>query len=136
MPDQTGRVIVITGANTGIGFEAARVLASRGGRVLLGCRSEPKANEAMDRIRALHPAAQVEWLALDLASLASVRSAAEQLQQEPFLDLLINNAGVMVPPRSRPRMASSCSSGSITWATLHSRVCCWTSWPVVRVPGL
>ena len=100
VPDQTGRVIVITGANTGIGFEAARVLASRGGRVLLGCRSEPKANEAMDRIRALHPAAQVEWLALDLASLASVRSAAEQLQQEPFLDLLINNAGVMVPPRS------------------------------------
>lgn len=99
VPDQTGRTALVTGANTGIGFDTARVLALRGARVLLGCRSEDKAAEAIDKIRASKPDADVSWLPLDLASLKAIKAAAEQVNQEPHLDLLINNAGVMVPPR-------------------------------------
>ncbi len=100
VPDQTGKTALITGANTGIGFEAARVLAARGARVLLACRSEDKASDAMQRIRAKHPQAVLEFVPLDLASLASVRQAAHQVLQHSRLDLLINNAGVMVPPKT------------------------------------
>ncbi len=99
VPDQSGRTILITGANTGIGYEAARVLAGKGARVLLGCRSAEKASAARDRIRALHPKAEMELLALDLGSLQSVRDAAAEAAQEERLDLLINNAGIMIPPR-------------------------------------
>ncbi|MEM9621916.1 MAG: SDR family NAD(P)-dependent oxidoreductase, partial [Pseudomonadota bacterium] len=98
VPSQEGKTFLITGANTGIGFETARVLAGQGGRILLGCRDETKADEAMARIHALHPAAQLRWVPLDLASLASVREAAADVAQESRLDVLINNAGVMVPP--------------------------------------
>lgn len=97
--DQSGRTIVITGANTGIGYEAARVLAGQGARVLLGCRSAEKASAARDRICALHPKAEVKLLSLDLGSLQSVRDAAAEAAQEERLDLLINNAGIMIPPR-------------------------------------
>jgi NAD(P)-dependent dehydrogenase (short-subunit alcohol dehydrogenase family) len=97
--DQTGRTILITGANTGIGYEAARVLAGRGARVLLGCRSADKASAARDRIRALHPKAEMELLSLDLGSLTSVREAAQEAAKEERLDILINNAGIMIPPR-------------------------------------
>ena len=99
VPDQSGRTIVITGANTGIGYEAARVLAGEGARVLLACRSAEKASAARDRICALYPKAEVELLALDLSNLQSVRDAAAQLAPEERLDLLINNAGIMIPPR-------------------------------------
>jgi NAD(P)-dependent dehydrogenase (short-subunit alcohol dehydrogenase family) len=99
VPDQSGRTILITGANTGIGYEAARVLAGQGARVLLGCRSADKASAARDRIRALHPKAEVELLSLDLGSLQSVREAAAEAAQQERLDLLINNAGIMIPPR-------------------------------------
>jgi NAD(P)-dependent dehydrogenase (short-subunit alcohol dehydrogenase family) len=98
VPDQSGRTIVITGANTGLGYEAARVLAGKRARVLIACRSAQKARSARDRILALHPAAEVATLELDLASLDSVRQAAAELAQEPRLDVLINNAGIMVPP--------------------------------------
>lgn len=100
VPDQTGKTIFITGANTGIGYEAARVLAARGARVLIGCRSEERAQGALDRIRARVDGADVDWIPLDLASLSSVRLAAEQVGREPRLDVLINNAGVMVPPKT------------------------------------
>ncbi len=100
VPDQTGKTFLITGANTGIGFEAARVLAARGGRVLLGCRDESKADGAMERIRERVPQADLEWVALDLASLQSVIAAAAKLHAEERLDVLINNAGVMMPPRT------------------------------------
>jgi len=100
VPDQRGRTILVTGANTGIGFEATRVLAARGARVLLGCRSEEKGEEAIARIRALHPEADLSWLPLDLASLKSVESAAVAVRKEPRLDALVNNAGVMIPPRT------------------------------------
>ncbi len=99
VPDQSGRTIFITGANTGIGWDAARVLAARGARVLLGCRSPDKAAAARQRILDLHPSADVDTVALDLASLTSVREAAGTVLQEPRLDVLVNNAGIMMPPR-------------------------------------
>ena len=72
VPPQSGKTFLVTGANTGIGWDTARVLAERGARVLLGCRSENKALEAIARIHETAPGAEVEWLPLDLASLASV----------------------------------------------------------------
>lgn len=103
VPDQAGRTVLVTGANSGIGYEAARVLAGHGARVLIGCRSPERATDAQDRILALHPRAEVEFIALDLADLSSVRSAAERVAQEPRLDLLINNAGIMIPPREETK---------------------------------
>ena len=86
--DQTGRTFIVTGANTGIGFETARVLARRGARVLLGCRSEQRAEDAMAKIRAETAEADLQFLPLDQADLASVRAAAEQAAAEPRLDVL------------------------------------------------
>lgn len=99
MPDQRGRVAVVTGATSGTGYEAARMLAACGATVVLACRNQPKAEAAARRIVALHPDARVELQSLDLASLASVRTAAAGiLARFDRLDLLLNNAGVMVPP--------------------------------------
>ena len=101
VPDQQGKTALVTGANTGIGFHTARVLAERGARVLLGCRDQDKATAAISAIKAIAPQADVVWLPLDLASLQSIASASEQIKaSESRLDLLINNAGVMVPPRT------------------------------------
>ena len=100
VPSQAGKTAFVTGANTGIGFDTARVLAEKGARVLLGCRDEQRANKAMNAIRARVPNASLAWVALDLTSLASIRSAAEQVLAEDRLDFLVNNAGVMVPPKT------------------------------------
>lgn len=100
VPDQTGKTVVVTGANTGIGFEAARVFAQRGARVLLACRSQSSAETAIDRIAQLCETPQLEYVPLDLANLASVHEAARHIANEARLDILINNAGVMVPPKS------------------------------------
>ncbi len=100
VPTQQGKTVFVTGANTGIGYEAARVLAGKGARVLLGCRSEAKAQGAIDRIRALHPSADLAWIPLELTRLSSVEDAAEAVKQEPRLDVLVNNAGVMIPPKT------------------------------------
>ena len=100
VPDQSGRSIFITGANTGLGFEAALVLAGKGARVLLGCRSRTKAEAAQGRILAAYPQADVAIVDLDLGDLESVRKAAAVVAAEPRLDVLINNAGIMMPPRS------------------------------------
>ena len=100
--DQQGRTAVITGANTGIGLETAKVLAARGATVVLACRDLGKATDACASIAAAAPRARVEPLQVDLASLASVRRAAEQLGgSHRRLDLLINNAGVMMTPYLR-----------------------------------
>lgn len=92
IPDQSGRVALITGANSGIGFESAKALADKGARVVLACRSVEKAEAAKGRIKG-----DVSVLKLDLADLSSVRAAAERFSAEhERLDLLINNAGAMV----------------------------------------
>ncbi len=99
VPDQQGRVAVVTGANTGLGFDTARVLAQRGATVVLAVRNLDKGKQAADRITAVAPGADVAVQELDLASLASVRSAAADLAAAyPRIDLLINNAGVMYTP--------------------------------------
>ena len=101
VPAQEGKTIIVTGANTGIGFEIASVLASRGARVVLACRNKAKAEAAMARIGAAVTGADLAFLPLDQADLASVRAAAELAGKEQRVDLLINNAGVMIPPLSR-----------------------------------
>lgn len=98
IPDQHGRVAVVTGANSGIGHITARELARRGARVVLACRSEARGSEAADRIVAEVPGAEAEFARLDLADLSSVREFAARFPYER-LDLLVNNAGVMALPR-------------------------------------
>jgi NAD(P)-dependent dehydrogenase (short-subunit alcohol dehydrogenase family) len=101
IPDQTGRVAVITGANTGLGYETAAALADRGARVVLAVRNLDKGKEAATRITAQSPDADVALQELDLTSLVSIRAAADQLRSEhDRIDLLINNAGVMWTPKS------------------------------------
>jgi NAD(P)-dependent dehydrogenase (short-subunit alcohol dehydrogenase family) len=100
IPDQAGRTAVVTGANSGLGLAAARALARAGADVVLACRDTEKGDAAAGSIRADAPTAKVAVEALDLASLASVRAFAERFRAErEGLDLLINNAGVMAPPR-------------------------------------
>ena len=94
VPDQSGKCFIVTGANTGIGFEIAKALAARRARVLLACRSEAKAKSAMARIQQKMPEADLAFLPLDLADLTTVRKAAELAAKEPHIDVLINNAGV------------------------------------------
>ena len=97
--DQTGRVAIVTGANSGIGFETARVLAEKGATVVMACRNLVKANPKADEIRGAHPEATVEVMELDLSDLESVRGFADAFRaKHSRLDLLINNAGIMVPP--------------------------------------
>jgi NAD(P)-dependent dehydrogenase (short-subunit alcohol dehydrogenase family) len=99
VPGQSGRIAVVTGANSGIGFEAAAVLARRGAHTVLACRDAGKAEDAVARLSAAVPEASVSVVRLDLASLASVRAAADQiLAAYDRIDLLINNAGLMWPP--------------------------------------
>ena len=102
IPDQTDRVAIVTGANTGIGFETAAALAQRRANVVLACRNARKAEDAIARIRERTPSAELEFLELDLASLDSVgRFAGAFASAHDRLDLLINNAGVMAPPFGR-----------------------------------
>ena len=97
VPDQTGRVALVTGANSGLGLETAAVLARNGATVILACRNPARARSAAQRV-----GGSTELLELDLASLDSVRAAAEEVRKRhDRLDLLINNAGVMVPPHQR-----------------------------------
>ncbi|MFJ6570110.1 SDR family NAD(P)-dependent oxidoreductase [Streptomyces sp. NPDC091292] len=101
IPDQSGRTAVVTGGNTGLGFETAAALASRGAHVVLAVRTMEKGDRAAERIAARTPGASVEVQRLDLGSLASVRAAADELRgRHDRIDLLINNAGVMWTPRS------------------------------------
>jgi NAD(P)-dependent dehydrogenase (short-subunit alcohol dehydrogenase family) len=100
VPDQTGRVAIITGSNTGLGYETALVLADRGARVVLAVRDTEKGQAAAARIVGTVPRADVAVQPLDLGSLQSVRTSAEELKAAyPRIDLLINNAGVMQTPK-------------------------------------
>lgn len=96
VPDQTGRLVVVTGANSGTGREATARLAAAGARVVMAVRTPAKGEQARAEILAAHPDAQLEVRRVDLADLASVREFAEGIDTP--LDLLVNNAGVMAPP--------------------------------------
>jgi NAD(P)-dependent dehydrogenase (short-subunit alcohol dehydrogenase family) len=102
MPPQEGRFAIVTGANSGIGYQAARYLSRAGAAVILACRSREKGEAASAKIVAKQPSAKVEVRILDVADLDSVRRfAAEFLREDKPLDLLINNAGVMALPERR-----------------------------------
>jgi NAD(P)-dependent dehydrogenase (short-subunit alcohol dehydrogenase family) len=99
VPDQTGKLAVVTGANSGTGKEAAKRLAAAGARVVMAVRTISKGEAARAEILAEHPNAQLEVRRIDLADLESVREFADGLiADESHLDLLVNNAGVMTPP--------------------------------------
>jgi NAD(P)-dependent dehydrogenase (short-subunit alcohol dehydrogenase family) len=101
IPDQTGRTAVITGANTGLGYETAAALAAKGAHVVLAVRNIEKGKAAADLITRAAAGASVAVQELDLTSLESIRAAADQLRaSHESIDLLINNAGVMFTPKS------------------------------------
>jgi NAD(P)-dependent dehydrogenase (short-subunit alcohol dehydrogenase family) len=99
LPDLTGKTIVVTGGNSGIGYEAALQFARKGAAVVLACRSIEKAHEAASKIKSASPRASVEVMELDLSKLKSIRSFADAYHnQQARLDVLVNNAGVMALP--------------------------------------
>src|ERR1700744_3682936 len=100
IPSLAGKRVLITGANSGIGYHAALKLARKGAQVMLACRDRQRGEAALARLDADSPSAHTELVIFDLASLASVRNFAEQeLQKRRPLHILINNAGVMAPPK-------------------------------------
>jgi NAD(P)-dependent dehydrogenase (short-subunit alcohol dehydrogenase family) len=100
IPDQSGRLSVVTGANSGIGLETARRLAGAGAEVVLAVRSADKGEQALTDIRTTTPGAEVSTAALDLSDLGSIRRFADGLRARGTpIDLLINNAGVMAVPK-------------------------------------
>lgn len=102
IPDQTGRVAVVTGANGGLGLETTRALARAGAHVVMAARDQAKAAAARDDVAASVPDASLEVVELDLASLASVRACADAVvAAHPSVDLLVNNAGLMAIPERR-----------------------------------
>ncbi|MBS4102803.1 SDR family NAD(P)-dependent oxidoreductase [Tsukamurella paurometabola] len=123
VPTQTGRVAVVTGANTGLGFETARVLAQKGAEVVLAVRDTAKGAEAARRIAAVAPGATVRVQRLDLGSLAAVREAAAELRAStPRVDLLVNNAGVMYPPKQ-----TTADGFELQFGTNHLGHFAWTA---------
>ncbi len=99
IPDQTGKVAIVTGANSGIGYETARELARKEATVILACRNQSKGETSVSQIRAENPNAKAELILLDLSDLASVRRFADKFNNRyNHLDILINNAGIMMPP--------------------------------------
>ncbi len=104
IPDQSGRTVLITGANSGLGLYSAQVLAGKGARVLLACRTAERGRDALDLVGRI-ARTQPELVELDLADLASVDKAATEIRERTgdSLDVLMNNAGVMAPPRATTR---------------------------------
>jgi NAD(P)-dependent dehydrogenase (short-subunit alcohol dehydrogenase family) len=101
-PSQHGRMAIVTGANTGLGYETALGLASKGAKVIMACRSEERGMKAVENILLEVPQGDLELMTLDLNSLNSVRSFAEEFKSKyDQLHILINNAGIMVPPFSK-----------------------------------
>ena len=123
IPSQRGRTAVITGANTGLGFELARLLARHGAEVVLACRTPGKATDAAERIRADVPGAGVTTVQLDLSSQTSVRAAADRLRAEhDTIDLLVNNAGIL----GTDRRSVTEDGFEATFATNHLGVFAFT----------
>lgn len=104
MPDLSGKTILVTGANSGIGLEAVKLFAGKGAEVIMACRNVEKAEVAAAEVRAVVPEARLEIMALDLADLASVKAFADAVKQRfSTLDVLLNNAGLMAPPLQRTK---------------------------------
>ena len=102
VPDQTGRIAVVTGSSSGIGFETARVLTEKNAKVILAVRNQKKGDAAAEKIKSARPDADVSVMILDLANLKSVEAFSDAFKTKyNRLDLLINNAGVMMPPYSK-----------------------------------
>jgi len=100
IPDQTGKVAIVTGGNSGIGYETVRILAKCGAHVVLAARNSIKGNEAVDKIIAEFPSAKVETQPLDLADLSSIENFATNFKEREIpLHVLINNAGIMGVPK-------------------------------------
>ena len=98
-PQQLGKIAIVTGANSGIGYETTLGLVGKDVEVIMACRNKKKAEEAKAKILKVHPAAKLKTVMVDLASLDSVREFANQFYKYyTKLDLLINNAGIMMPP--------------------------------------
>lgn len=97
-PDQSGKVAIVTGANSGLGYHTALELARKGARVVLACRSQERGDAALARIHLEVPDAEAEVRLLDLSDLDSVRAFAEGAADLPGIDVLVNNAGVMAIP--------------------------------------
>ena len=115
IPGLKGKTALITGSNTGIGYEAALAMAGKGAEVILAVRNTGKGEAAASRIKAAHPDADVKVRELDLGSLESVKAFAESFVKDyKSLDFLINNAGVMMPPYGKTK-----DGFELQWGTNH-----------------
>jgi NAD(P)-dependent dehydrogenase (short-subunit alcohol dehydrogenase family) len=113
IPDQAGRTILVTGASSGLGLRAAEALASRGARVLMGCRNPEKAAVALAAVKSVAQHAAPEVVPLDLSDLADVQTCAERVTERlDQLDVLMNNAGVMAVPQQRTRQGFELQFGT------------------------
>jgi len=102
MPSQAGKTAIVTGANSGIGYETAKALTAKSADVILACRDSARGEAACKAIMRENPSGSARFMRLDLADLASVMEfASEFLKSNPRLDILVNNAGVMVPPYTK-----------------------------------
>ncbi|MEM7336089.1 MAG: SDR family NAD(P)-dependent oxidoreductase, partial [Chloroflexota bacterium] len=101
MPDLTGKVVVITGANSGLGLESTKMMAAKGATIVMACRNVSKAEKAKAEVLKSVPNANLDLMALDNSDLASVRAFADAFKAKyDRLDILLNNAGVMAIPRT------------------------------------
>ena len=104
IPDQSGKVVIVTGSSSGIGYEAARVLANKNAKVIIAVRNFKKGENAKAKIMSKNSKADVRVMKIDLSDLSSIKDFADEINQKfEKLDLLINNAGVMIPPYSKTK---------------------------------
>ena len=101
IPDQTGKTVLVTGANIGLGYETARMLAGKGAHVLMACRNAARGADALNVIQANHGDAKLTLVSLDLADLDSIAKLPAALREAGIssIDVLVNNAGIMMPPK-------------------------------------